>query len=82
VLHDVAKGEVLPSGGQHFASATARTQGWHGIQQDITGRLKRKSAYEVSAMVRISSNLASAEVLATIWIQTSDLREQYITMGR
>lgn len=82
VLHDVAKGEVLPSGGQHFASATGRTQGWHGIQQDITGRLKRKSAYEVSAMVRISSNLASAEVLATIWIQTNDLREQYITMGK
>lgn len=82
VLHDVAKGEVLPSGGQHFASATGRTQGWHGIQQDITGRLERKSAYEVSAMVRISSNLASAEVLATIWIQTNDLREQYITMGK
>eukprot|EP00252_Welwitschia_mirabilis_P019005 TRINITY_DN4286_c0_g2_i2.p1 TRINITY_DN4286_c0_g2~~TRINITY_DN4286_c0_g2_i2.p1 ORF type:complete len:888 (-),score=118.99 TRINITY_DN4286_c0_g2_i2:276-2939(-) len=82
VLCDAAKGETLPSGGQHYAVATGRTQTWNGIQQDITGRIQRKSAYEVTALVKISANIASSQVLATVYIQTKDLREQYITMGR
>eukprot|EP01018_Ginkgo_biloba_P023065 Gb_13086 [translate_table: standard] len=83
LLHDVmGNGEIHPVDGQHFASATVRTQGWHGIQQDIVGRLKRKSAYEVSAVVRISGNITTADVLASLWIQTRDLREQYITIGK
>ncbi|KAH9303719.1 hypothetical protein KI387_008123, partial [Taxus chinensis] len=82
VLRDVANDEHLPSGGKHYASATERTQFWNGIQQDISGRAKGKSVYEVSAMVRITGNLQSAEVRATLWVQTTDQREQYITMGK
>ncbi|XP_057856953.1 endo-1,4-beta-xylanase 3 isoform X1 [Cryptomeria japonica] len=82
VLRDVAKDEHLPSGGKHYASATERTQTWNGIQQDISGRVESKSVLEVSAYVRITGSVQSAEVRATLWVQTADLREQYITMGK
>ncbi|KAL8145360.1 endo-1,4-beta-xylanase 1-like isoform X1 [Apium graveolens] len=80
LVHDsMADGKVLPMSGKHFASATERTQNWNGIQQDITGRVQRKLVYELSAVVRIyGNNVTSANVQATLWVQTTDLREQYI----
>ncbi|KAF7141452.1 hypothetical protein RHSIM_Rhsim06G0066700 [Rhododendron simsii] len=84
VLHDsMGDGKVMPMSGKFFASATERTQIWNGIQQEITSRVQRKLAYEVTAMVRIfGNNVTSATVQATLWVQTPDLREQYIGIGK
>ncbi|KAI3462357.1 hypothetical protein Pfo_019020 [Paulownia fortunei] len=80
VLHDsMANGKVLPMTGKFFGSTADRTENWNGIQQEITGRLQRKLAYEVIAIVRIfGNNISTADVKATLWIQAADLHEQYI----
>lgn len=80
VLHDsMADGKIVPKSGKYFACATERTQFWNGIQQEITGRVQRKLAYEITALVRIyGNNVTNADVRATLWVQTPDLREQYI----
>lgn len=80
LLHDsMVDGKITPQSGKFFAAATERTQTWNGIQQDITPRVKRKFAYEVTAIVRIyGNNVTSADVRATLWVQTPDKREQYI----
>ncbi|XP_056173096.1 endo-1,4-beta-xylanase 1-like isoform X4 [Syzygium oleosum] len=80
VLHDsMADGKIVPQSGKHFASATERTQNWNGIQQEVTGRLQRKLAYEVTALVRIfGNNVSSTDMRITLWTQMPDLREQYI----
>ncbi|KAK6152993.1 hypothetical protein DH2020_012632 [Rehmannia glutinosa] len=80
VLRDsMADGKALPMTGKFFGSTSDRTENWNGIQQEITGRVQRKLAYEVTAIVRIfGNNISSADVKATLWIQTADLCEQYI----
>ncbi|KAK7377020.1 hypothetical protein VNO80_02440 [Phaseolus coccineus] len=80
MLHDsMNDGKIVPKSGKFFASATERTQNWNGIQQDITGRVQRKLAYEVTASVRIfGNNVSTADVRATLWVQAPDLKEQYI----
>ena len=76
-------GKILPVSGKFFASATQRTQNWNGIQQDISGRAHRKLAYNVMATVRIfGNNVTSADVRATVWVQTPDSREQYIGIAK
>ncbi|KAL0449800.1 UNVERIFIED_CONTAM: Endo-1,4-beta-xylanase 1 [Sesamum latifolium] len=83
VLHDsMADGKVLPMSGKFFASTENRTQNWNGIQQEITGRVQRKLAYEIVAAVRIfGNNVSSSDVRATLWVQAADQREQYIGIG-
>ncbi|PIA44260.1 hypothetical protein AQUCO_01700095v1 [Aquilegia coerulea] len=80
VQHDsMGDGKIVPSSGKFFAAATDRTQSWNGIQQDITGRVQRKLAYEMTAMVRIfGNNITTATVQATLWVQIPNQREQYI----
>ncbi|WOG91533.1 hypothetical protein DCAR_0310782 [Daucus carota subsp. sativus] len=80
VLHNsMVDGKILPASGKCFASARERTATWHGIEQDITARVCRKLAYEVSATVRIfGNNVSNADVRATLFVQTSDRREEYI----
>lgn len=82
-VHDsMADGKVLPVSGKFFASTADRTQNWNGIQQEITGRVQRKLAYEVVATVRIlGNNITSANVRATLWVQAANLPEQYIGIG-
>lgn len=83
VLHDAIDGKIFPKSGKYFAAATGRTQTWNGIQQELTQRVKRKLAYQVTALVRIySKNVASSNVGVTLYVQTPDLREQYIVIGR
>lgn len=79
-LHDsMGNGKVLPQSGKYFASATERTQSWNGIQQEITGRVQRKLAYDVAAVVRVfGNNITTTDVRATLWVQTPNSREQYI----
>ncbi|KAL7584143.1 hypothetical protein Lser_V15G44647 [Lactuca serriola] len=79
-LHDsMGDGKVLPKSGKFFASATERTQYWNGIQQDISGKIQRKLAYQVTAFVRIfGNNVTSSSVRATLWVQGPDSHEQYI----
>ncbi|XP_076899552.1 endo-1,4-beta-xylanase 1-like [Bidens hawaiensis] len=79
-------GKILAKSGTFFASATQRAHTWNGIQQDITARVARKLAYNVIATVRISGNnnnntSTSADVRATLWVQTPDSREQYISIA-
>ncbi|KAE8657035.1 Glycosyl hydrolase family 10 protein / carbohydrate-binding domain-containing protein isoform 2 [Hibiscus syriacus] len=51
VLHDsMADGKIVTQTGKVFAYATERTQSWNGIQQEITGRLQRELAYNVTAI--------------------------------
>ncbi|XP_050264892.1 endo-1,4-beta-xylanase 1 isoform X1 [Quercus robur] len=80
VLHDsMADGKIVPLSGKYFASATERTQNWNGIQQEITGKVQRKLAYDVTAVVRIfGNNVTNSDVRVTLWVQTPNLREQYI----
>ncbi|XVE95093.1 hypothetical protein REPUB_Repub02eG0066800 [Reevesia pubescens] len=70
VLHEsMGDGKVLPLYGKLFASATNRTERWNGIEQDITGRVQPKLAYEVTAVVRYL--VAMSPMLATDkdWMQ-------------
>lgn len=84
LLHEtMGNGKILPKSGKYFASATERTQSWNGIQQEITGRVQRRLAYELTAVVRIfGNNVSNADVQATLWVQTPDHREQYIGIGK
>ena len=84
MLHDsMADGNIKPQSGKVFAAATERTQFWNGIQQDITSRVKRKLVYEITAVVRIYGNkVTNADVRATLWVKTSDNREQYIGISK
>lgn len=79
----MADANINPTSGKYFASATERTQSWNGIQQDITGRVKRKIAYEMTAIVRLyGHNVNSADVRGTLWVQAADNREQYIGIAK
>ncbi|XP_073018472.1 endo-1,4-beta-xylanase 1-like isoform X2 [Primulina eburnea] len=82
VRDSMADGKVLPMSGKFFASTADRTQNWNGIQQEITGRVQRKLAYEVVATVRVlGNNITGANVRATLWVQAANLPEQYIGIG-
>ncbi|KAK8298050.1 hypothetical protein V6Z11_D05G227200 [Gossypium hirsutum] len=75
-------GKILPLYGKFFASATNRTRSWNGIEQEITGRVRPKLAYEVTAIVRIyGGNVADANIQATLWVQSQDINEQYIKIA-
>ncbi|XP_072991513.1 endo-1,4-beta-xylanase 1-like isoform X1 [Typha latifolia] len=74
--------KILPLNGNYFASATQRSQSWNGIQQEITDRVQPKLSYEVSAFVRIFGNSTYADVKATLWIQSRNGREQYISVAK
>lgn len=79
----MADANISPASGKYFASATERTHSWNGIQQDITGRVKRKLAYEMTAVVRLHGhNVSSADVRGTLWVQAADNREQYIGIAK
>lgn len=83
-LHNsMGDGKIVPLSGKCFASARERTACWHGIEQDITARVRRKLVYEMSATVRIfGNNVGDADVRATLCVQTSDLREEYIGIAK
>lgn len=83
LLHDsMGDGKILPLSGKSFASATERTQNWHGIQQEITGKVQRKLAYEVTAVVRLFGSTTPADVRATLYVQAPNGREQYISIAK
>lgn len=84
VLHDsMADGKIVPESGKAFASTTERTQNWHGIQQEITGKVQRKHVYEATAVVRIyGNNVTNATVQATLWVQNPNQRDQYIGIAK
>jgi len=79
----MANGKILPKSGKFFASATEHTQSWNRIQKEITGRVQRKLAYEVTVLVRIfGNNVTISDVRATLYVQKPDLREQYIGIAK
>ena len=76
-------GKILPLSGKYFATATERTQSWNGIQQEITGKVQRKLAYDVTAVARIfGNNVTSSDVRVTLWVQAPNQREQYIGIAK
>lgn len=82
-LHDsMGDGKILPLKGNFFASATERSQNWNGIQQEISGRVERKLAYEVNAVVRVFGSSNPVDVRATLWVKNQNQREQYIGIAR
>lgn len=83
LLHEsMGDGKVLPLYGKFFASATNRTESWNGIEQEITGRVQPKLAYEVTAVVRIyGGNVTNAGIQATLWVQSPDIHDQYIRIA-
>uniref|UniRef100_A0A0D3FMA5 CBM-cenC domain-containing protein n=1 Tax=Oryza barthii TaxID=65489 RepID=A0A0D3FMA5_9ORYZ len=85
-LHDsLDDGKVLPVSGKYFVAATGRTDTWNGVQQDVTSRLQRKLLYEVAATVRLSGAAATpspCEVRATVAVQNTDGRQQYISVAK
>ncbi|KAJ8498258.1 hypothetical protein OPV22_008810 [Ensete ventricosum] len=83
LLHNsLVHGKILPVKGRYFVSATERNQTWNGIEQEITGRVSRKLAYEVTAVVRTLGNPNNADVRATLWVQSPNGREQYIGIAK
>ncbi|MCO5578859.1 hypothetical protein L7F22_032706 [Adiantum nelumboides] len=62
--------------------ATNRTSSWQGLEQDVTGRVKGKRKYEVSASVRLRRGMPSADVLATLWMKDEAQKDHYITLCR
>ncbi|KFK32154.1 hypothetical protein AALP_AA6G205000 [Arabis alpina] len=80
VLHEsMDGGRIMPLSGHVFAAATERKATWNGIQQEISGRFRRKHVYLVTAMVRIFGKaVTSATVQATLWVLNANQREQYI----
>ena len=77
------EGTVLPLLGNFFVSASLRTDQSNGIQQEITERICRKHAYEVTAIVRILAKfIANAEVKVSLWIIEADLRDQHIEIAK
>ncbi|BAF12790.1 endo-1,4-beta-xylanase 1 [Oryza sativa Japonica Group] len=85
-LHDsLDDGKVLAVSGKYFVAATGRTDTWNGVQQDVTSRLQRKLLYEVAATVRLSGAAATpspCEVRATVAVQNTDGRQQYISVAK
>ncbi|KAJ4781128.1 hypothetical protein LUZ62_065385 [Rhynchospora pubera] len=83
-VHDsMGDGKVLPQNGKYFAATTNRTQTWNGIQQDITDRVQRKLMYAVTAVVRLfGSSVVPSDVSATLYVQNSNGREQYISVAK
>lgn len=84
VLHEsLGDGKVLPPYGKFFVSATNRTASWNGIEQEITGKMQTDIAYAVTAVVRIygGSITCADDVKATLWVQSQDMRDQYIIIS-
>lgn len=85
-VHDaMGDGQILPmSGNKYFASATERIQNWSGFQQELTGRVQRKLAYEVTATVRLfaGGNASTAEVKVSLFAQGANGRNQYIGIAK
>lgn len=84
VLKDsMQDGAILPKSGKYFVTTSERTQTWNGIQQEITGRVQQKLAYEVSAAVRVlGNNVSDVDVQVALWVQMPDKREHYIGIAK
>ncbi|CAL1395654.1 unnamed protein product [Linum trigynum] len=81
-LHEsMADGKIVPQLGKLFVSATDRTETWNGIEQELTGRVQREVAYEVTAIARIYGNVTAATLQLTLWVQEQDRREEYISIA-
>ena len=50
----------------------------NSIQQEIKGKVQRKLAYDVTAVLRIfGNNVSNSDVWVTMWVQTPNFCEQY-----
>ncbi|KAK6277669.1 hypothetical protein POUND7_017992 [Theobroma cacao] len=56
--------------------APHQSESWNGIEQEITGRVQPKLAYEVTAVVRIyGGNVTNAGIQAILWVQSPDIHD-------
>ena len=69
--------------GKPFALALDRTEGWQGIEQDITGLVEPNETYLVMAMVRTAGKPhEGAYVLATVRLEYGSSNTRYLSVGR
>ncbi|KAJ6813531.1 uncharacterized protein M6B38_141915 [Iris pallida] len=69
--------------GANFAIVTNRTEGWQGLEQDITRNVSVGSIYNVSAYVRIWGNLQEpSPVIATLKMEYPNSPTDYLFIGR
>lgn len=69
--------------GKPFALALDRTEGWQGIEQDITALVQRNETYLVIAIVRTAGKpLEGANVLATVRLEYKGSNTRYLPVGR
>lgn len=85
VVHSGSHGWKGISGprGKPFAIASDRTEGWQGIQQDITPLVQPNVTYLVTAMVRTQGKPhEGADVLATVRLEYGGSNTRYVSVGR
>lgn len=82
VCESLDNGKVRPATGKFFAVAGNRTEGWQGMEQDITGRIEESMHYNISGQVRIRGNAAEANVMATLYMKGMDGKDQYHTLAK
>lgn len=85
VLHSGSHGwkGIMGPRGKPFAIVSDRTDGWQGIQQDITPLVQPNETYLVTAMVRTEGKPhEGANVLATVSLEYGDSNTRYLSVGR
>ena len=74
---------IMGPRGKPFAIASDRTEGWQGIQQDITSLVQPSETYLVIAMVRTAGKShEGANVLATVRLESGGSNTRYLSIGR
>jgi len=83
VIHSGSQGwkGILGPSGQPFAIALDRTEGWQGIQQDITALVQPNETYLLTAVVRTLGG-TQADVLATVRLEYGGFNTRYLPVGR
>ncbi len=85
VMHSGSQGwkGIMGPRGKPFAIASDRTEGWQGIQQDITALVQPNETYLVIAMVRIEGKShEGADVSATVRLEYGGSNTRYLSVGR
>lgn len=69
--------------GERYAVLTERTECWHGLEQDITGKVIVGTTYTLSAFVRVCGDLQGpTEVQATLRLEYPSCDAKYLSLGR
>lgn len=74
---------IMGPRGKPFAIALDRTEGWQGIEQDITALVQPNETYLLTAIVRTAGKPhEGANVLATVRLEYNGSNTRYVSVGR